>query len=458
MTAYDSAVLTDTPLAYYECAESSGTTLTDSSGNSHNGSWNTSGVTLASAGPGDGSTSALLDGTAGFGSVALNLSTSNQLTFEAWIYQYTFSSSGDNLAAEFDSPYFSNNGSFLVDMNFGSVTNTIAYGSHGSGGSNVSTIPQPTAAAWHHYVFYLDLTTTEPLGCYVDGVSQTETQDLGAAGGGDFASSTLYIGARSGTSLFNQMRVAKVAVYNGFLSPTRITAHFGAMPSSTDLTVSVSDSSTTGDTVTASIPGTTLAINVSDSTTTNDTALDVLVDNTRALNVSDSVTTGDSGSVVIANQPDLNASVSDSTTTSEWVVIASDPPITFTLEVNVADNCTTADTTTNSTQLGDIAVTDSTTTGDTVSIAVVQGSLAISVTDSTTTGEQIVIASLPLSVLVTDNVTSSDFATVHIYASSNTVWLPTEVASKSRFAQATTKARDTTFVLNPQETEVERNG
>jgi hypothetical protein len=86
-SAYSAAVLADSPLAYYRLGEASGTTMTDSSGNSRNGTYAGS-PTLGAPGlvTGDSDTAVTFNGTSQQAQVAFgSWMNTTALTLEAII-------------------------------------------------------------------------------------------------------------------------------------------------------------------------------------------------------------------------------------------------------------------------------------------------------------------------------------------------------------------------------------
>lgn len=91
--AYQGAVRTDDPVAWWRQGEPSGTTMTDASGNGRNGTYNTAGVTYGIAGavPADADTAVSFNGTTGYASVPDNnvfspqVGTSGAISVEAWV-------------------------------------------------------------------------------------------------------------------------------------------------------------------------------------------------------------------------------------------------------------------------------------------------------------------------------------------------------------------------------------
>lgn len=94
-SAYETAVLADSPAAYYRLNESSGSTMSDDSGNSLNGTYAGSGVTYSATGatPTDSDSAVTLNGSGGGASVAdaSGFDPTSALTLEAWIKPTSFS-------------------------------------------------------------------------------------------------------------------------------------------------------------------------------------------------------------------------------------------------------------------------------------------------------------------------------------------------------------------------------
>lgn len=176
--------------------------------------------------------------------------------------------------------------------------------------------------------------------------------------------------------------------------------------------INVSDAATTSETVSVVKPSG-LAINVSDSVSTSETVS--AVESTKQINVSDSVTTAESKTVSPpSTTPQVN--VTDSVSTSEWIVVAFDPPITFTLEVNVSDSVTTAESKSATMSNLTVNASDSATTSETI------GRLEtsfVAVSDSTSLSESVTVqrqANPPLTISVSDSASISENVTASMPA------------------------------------------
>lgn len=214
--SYESEVLADAPLAYWRLGELSGTTAADASGNARHGTYTATGVTLAQAGalPGEAPAAARFDGSTGnlFASgVALSGSSFSLECFE-------------KLAA---SPGFW--------MLFGQGTTSSRAGLHcgyrNSGSvtlglySDDLDVPAPgDVGVWHHWVFTFDASTRVQT-IYLDGVQRGSQR---TAGGVYTGTGTFYVaGQWDGGARYNGT-IDEVAVYGTALSPSRVSAHYGA--------------------------------------------------------------------------------------------------------------------------------------------------------------------------------------------------------------------------------------
>jgi hypothetical protein len=100
--------------------------------------------------------------------------------------------------------------------------------------TNNSYAAAPSAAQWHHVVVVLDYTqpAASEVKLYVDGVAQSLTAfgtQRDHASGQLFASDTLWVGARAGSSLFGKFFMRHLAVIPGALSPAQIAALYASM-------------------------------------------------------------------------------------------------------------------------------------------------------------------------------------------------------------------------------------
>ena len=217
-SAYDTAVLADSPVSYWKLGETSGTVAADSAG-SNPGTY-TGGVTLAAAGPGSQANAASFNGTDGY--VAVPFSAGLQpasVTDEIWVYL----------------PADPGAGKMFMQSNAGTpMGHVLGHGITGAGESmfgswfsgswhNTGATTALTFNAWHHLAGTYDGTT---LKIYVDG---SEVASAEATWGGPlaYAAGEFRI-ARDYANSFTAARFARAAVYSTALSAARIAAHFAA--------------------------------------------------------------------------------------------------------------------------------------------------------------------------------------------------------------------------------------
>lgn len=213
--AYNTTILADSPLIYFQLNETSGTTFANSGSNGGASSAIGAGVTKGQSGV-DGSNAILLSGTStGYftASSTPNFMSDNQFSVEAWvktttsgaktIVAYNPGSRGFSLGTN-----SSNRATFSIMNNNGTSTVTA------SGSTNLIN-----DGNWHHIVATAASAT---LTIYVDGVSTQNTSALGGTYGitGDFV-----VGA---TSSGFTGTVDEVALYDGALTSTQVTTHFNA--------------------------------------------------------------------------------------------------------------------------------------------------------------------------------------------------------------------------------------
>jgi PKD repeat protein len=214
-------------LHYYKMGESAGPTVADSAGSSPA---TISGGTFGQPGPiaGDPTTAIAFNGTSDFGQAPINLSGQQTITVEFWL-NWSAYANNDALAMELTPNFNNNNGGFLVDPN--STTGQFAV-SIGRGSSrNTALFTRPSAGAWHYYAFVLD--TTQPgateITPYVDGQAVSYTKGgASGTGAGNFASSSLYLMSRGGTSLFGGGTLGQLTIYNGALDAQRVQDHYNS--------------------------------------------------------------------------------------------------------------------------------------------------------------------------------------------------------------------------------------
>lgn len=210
--SYAATVLADGPAAYWHLGETSGTTAADSSGNSHNATYQGT-YTL-------GNTSLLPHGygkcfnSAAAADIAIPTgwisAVSSNLTIEAWIKPASFAGAPNILATYNNGFSFGFSGSNLEMSNPGVVllatdTTTLVVGT----------------------VYYVVATwdSSGNIKFYINGVLSSTTTGKGAANGG---TDPAYVGAyNSANNRFNGS-LQEVAIYHAALTPTQIANHYAA--------------------------------------------------------------------------------------------------------------------------------------------------------------------------------------------------------------------------------------
>jgi len=221
--AYNTTILADSPLVYFQLNETSGTTFANSGSLGGTSSAIGSGVTKGQINGIDGSNAIALDGGANayFSfSQSASFMSDNIYSVEAWvktttggvtktIASYNPGSRGFTLGVN-----SSNRATFSISNNNGTFTVTA------SGSTNLLN-----DGNWHHLVGTVNSST---ITIYVDGVS---TQNTSATAGTYGITASLYAGA-SGSGAFNG-QIDEFAIYDGALTSTQVTTHYNANPTGT---------------------------------------------------------------------------------------------------------------------------------------------------------------------------------------------------------------------------------
>jgi hypothetical protein len=172
----------------------------------------------------DGDTVVIPAGTATLSSTSNVSFGTNVITVCVWLWWDAFNQN-DNLFNELSSNFNSNNNTFNVDPNSG-TNSKFAASIQGVGGTYRSeSITRPSAAAWHHYAFVLDNSTSAgAVKFYVDGVLTTPTVDTNTKNNSaNFLTSTIYVMSRANTSLFAAGRLYSYRIYPGELTSGQVT-------------------------------------------------------------------------------------------------------------------------------------------------------------------------------------------------------------------------------------------
>jgi hypothetical protein len=219
MSGYSSIILADTPQAYYRLDETSGTSATDSSGNSNTGTYSGAGYTLASPGclQTDGDKGVLFTSSSGSISLptALNANGWSGVSSECWVIPTTTGPAAGHFYILFNGPSVGNNG-YQWLMN-GSPTLEFFVG-NGTTGKTIGVASPFVSGSKFHLVGTYDGANVK---MYVNGVMVTSTA---FAGGNISNSGTPTIDAAS-TSFFPGT-IDEVAIYNYALTQTQVTKHY----------------------------------------------------------------------------------------------------------------------------------------------------------------------------------------------------------------------------------------
>jgi hypothetical protein len=226
-TGYNTAVLADSPVAFWRLNESSGTTAADSSGNGRNGTYTGSYTQGQASLVGNGDSSTSFGGAAGdyvnvTGNAAFNINTTNKLAVEFW-YAGTDTGTGGGQP------------SGLVTANVNASTKQWAIGLEANGHINAQNIRvlgvyddnignvAINDGNPHHVVVNYDVAALT-VDIYVDGVLDVSN----SVPSYDFFGTPVVRIANNPRSDSIAGKFDEVAIYNNTLSPTRIAAHYAA--------------------------------------------------------------------------------------------------------------------------------------------------------------------------------------------------------------------------------------
>lgn len=223
--SYSSEVLADSPLAYWRLGDPSGTTMTDGSGNSHNGTYqNSPSLAQASLLLTDAANTAvkfLASGTQ-FATVANAawMNFNGDFTVECWVKPAVSVTAAT--ARQYVAKYNTaggGNGLYLCIDTAGKPTFGLRFA-----GSDITIIASTAVALGNIYhIVGVRSGTTSTL--YVNGVSAGTSTNSGNPAAD---ASTLAVGALSGIGQYADATIDEVAFYNTALSPTRVGVHYTA--------------------------------------------------------------------------------------------------------------------------------------------------------------------------------------------------------------------------------------
>lgn len=218
------APLTSPLLAYWKLDDASGTVAVDSSGNNNT-------MSLVNSPAWQPYTNCVLNGCLSFsgtnqyGSVSLDLSTTNVITIAFWMKWNAFQND-DKLAFEFSSNFNNSTTGFLIDPDESS-SGKFWISVHGNAGYNNAAFTRPSAGVWHHYAFVLNkgATAASEVTPYVDGIAVPYTKSAYSVDNtNSFGSNTLFVMSRNGSSLFGAGSLDDVRIYTTALSAAQIAA------------------------------------------------------------------------------------------------------------------------------------------------------------------------------------------------------------------------------------------
>jgi hypothetical protein len=257
---YASEVLADAPTRYWRLLDTSGTTAVDSSGNSGDGTYTGTGVTLQDTGYVAGDKAVTFDGSSGAMDVSVSEASATKVTFECWFNWPTYGTDSKGITEWANTNTTA--GIFVVPNE---ATGKFRVGSRDSGGVyDTSEFTRPSAG-WHHLVVVCDVraSTGQRSIPYIDGspVSYTKA-NTATSSSAAFAgtSQTLKLGGLISAANFSAVTLSEVALYVGTaLSATRIAAHYAARDTAVSGAVVFTATSTLTTTATDTLPAVALA-------------------------------------------------------------------------------------------------------------------------------------------------------------------------------------------------------
>lgn len=224
MTAYDSAVLVDSPLLYWKMDEASGNVI-DSSGNGRDGTAAGAGRLYQQAGPGPGRPYGIdvpaSPSPATFTAAATALLAPQSMSVEFWFYDMQ-AGTGRSIFDKAPNPYdwfvskpaAASGSGYLMWRRYAPDTNAID--------ADTSYGPLYALNVWHHFLMTSTPTAQK---IYIDGVlANSPSGSTGAipTGVGQATATPVVVGNAQG-------RIAAVAIYGSALSAARALAHYNAM-------------------------------------------------------------------------------------------------------------------------------------------------------------------------------------------------------------------------------------
>lgn len=237
--SYATTVIADTPLIYYRLGESSGTSATDSSGNSHTGVYSSSNITYAQTGllTGDTATSVAIASGGYMDTEQISLIAPNMGNFsiECWM-----KSSATSLQVMFGAA----DSSLLNDNYWMGINSTVGKASFSAKNSANSSGVTTTSSATvndgqRHYLagtmngatmtIYVDGSASGTPATWVTGTNLAPTGQLVVGQFGNYNGSLNYVG-----------NAQECAYYNYALTPTQIANHYTAGTTASGMSISPS--------------------------------------------------------------------------------------------------------------------------------------------------------------------------------------------------------------------------
>jgi hypothetical protein len=226
LTRYSSAVVSNSPLAYYRLDQSGGTVASDSSGNSATGTYAGTVTYGVSGTTGDGDTAVSLPGASTSYIASPNLTVGSAFTLEGWVNPANVVATGQ-IGEVLLSPSTSASSVFgyIPAVVGGALASKFIV--RMGGATTFATTHTYASGQWYYVVYTWDGTTQS---IYVNGV-------LDASGGATATSATpawggrTYIGVDVGSSTSPnplQGSIDDVAVYSNALTASQVQSHFSA--------------------------------------------------------------------------------------------------------------------------------------------------------------------------------------------------------------------------------------
>lgn len=225
LASYITEVLADTPWGFWQMQETSGTSMADSSGNSHGGLYDA--TVVPTSGPYSGFSAAHFTGTTA--SIAGVYASNSPMAFELWA---KLTSSGNPQCVLFDYVNGANTQGFETGaMKVSTCGPNLSFATNSpSMGWTCSAHPDVYDTIWSHVVFQLE--SDGHWRMYARTLTGSRVvDDLGAHALNLPTTPGLYIGRRPDGTLPFLGDVCCVAFYTHALSATRIEAHFTAAAS-----------------------------------------------------------------------------------------------------------------------------------------------------------------------------------------------------------------------------------